>query len=83
MLPFDRAVEIVGSKAELARRCGVTPQAISQWNPEAVPLDACPAIETATDGRVRCDALRPDTEWQRDQEGRVTGYVVPVVAKVA
>lgn len=83
MLPFDRAVEIVGSKAKLARAIGVTPQAISQWNPSLLPLEACTAIELATEGRVRCEALRPDTEWQRDQDGRISGYVVPVPAKVA
>lgn len=27
--------------------------------------------------------IRPDTEWQRDQDGQFIGYVVPVPAKVA
>lgn len=83
MLPFDRAVEIAGSKAKLARLIGVSAQAVSQWAPAMLPPDACPDIEAATGGRVRCEALRPDIEWQRDQDGRVTGRVVPIVAKVA
>ncbi len=83
MLPFERAVEIVGTKAKLAAAIGVSAQAVSQWKPDSVPPDPCARIEAATDGRVRCEALRPDIEWQRDREGRITGYVVPVPAKVA
>lgn len=83
MLPFDRAVEIIGSKAKLAGLLKVSAQAVSQWNPERILPEHCPAIESATAGRVRCEALRPDVEWQRDDTGQVTGYVVPITSKVA
>lgn len=76
MTPFARAVEIAGSKAKLAALIGVSPQAISQWNPEKLPPEHCSAIEQFTLGRVTCDALRPDLEWRRDADRRVTGYVV-------
>lgn len=78
MLPFDRAVEIAGSKAKLSRLIGVSPQAISQWEPARVAPEHCLSIEVATGGRVRCEALRPDIEFQRDNDGRVTGYVVRI-----
>lgn len=78
MLPFERAVAIAGSKAKLAALIGCSPQAISQWNPERLIPEQCVSIEAATGGRVRCEALRPDVEFQRDADGRVTGYVVRV-----
>lgn len=81
--PFDRAVEIVGTKAKLATILRVSAQALSQWNPERILPEHCPAIEIATAGRVRCEALRPDLEWQRDDENRITGYVVSIASKVA
>lgn len=37
-------------------------------------------IATATQGRVSCEELRPDVEWQRDARGRVTGYRVQLGA---
>ena len=78
MLPFDRAVEIAGSKAKLAGLIGVSAQAVSQWNPQRVPPEQCAAIELGTGGRVRCEALRPDIEWQRDTDGKPVAYVVPL-----
>lgn len=29
------------------------------------PPDRCPDIERATAGRLACEALRPDVQWQR------------------
>jgi DNA-binding transcriptional regulator YdaS (Cro superfamily) len=80
MLPFARAVEIAGSKARLAGLLHIKPQAISQWRADGVPPDKCWAIEQVTAGRVRCEALRPDIEFQRDGDGCVTGYVVRIKA---
>lgn len=63
----------------VARACGITSQAVSQW--KKVPLDHCPAIETATDGRLTCEQMRPDVQWQRDPAtGRVNGYSVSISA---
>jgi DNA-binding transcriptional regulator YdaS (Cro superfamily) len=28
-----------------------------------VPADHCPAIERGTEGKVRCEDLRPDVQW--------------------
>lgn len=41
-----------------------------------VPLAHCVPIERETG--VRVEALRPDVEWERDADGRVVSYRVPV-----
>lgn len=72
-------IDLAGGTAEVARLCGVSSQAVSQWRSKgAIPPDRCPAIESATGGAVRCEDLLPDVTWQRDDAGNVTGYVVPV-----
>ena len=60
---IERAVDIVGSAASLARACGVSEQAVSQWRAGLTRpgLEACRAIEQATEMRVRREDLRP--EW--------------------
>lgn len=79
MRPIEQAVAAVGGKqSELASRIGVTPQALGQWVSDSrpVPPERCPAIEKETG--VRCEQLRPDVHWTRDQSGQVTGYHVPL-----
>lgn len=69
--------------AELARACGVSREAARHWlsGAQQPSLQHIPAIESATDGAVRAEELRPDVEWQRDPvTQRITGYVVPVKA---
>lgn len=75
-----RALVACESQAELARRIGATAQQIHEWRKgeRPIPLHQCPLIEQATGGEVRCHELRDDVEWQRDVDGRVTGYVVPL-----
>lgn len=69
--------------ADLARACGVSRQAARYWinglatpSPQFVPL-----IVAAADGQITAEQIRPDVEWQRDENGQITGYVVPVLAK--
>ena len=65
IMHLDRAIEIAGSQAALARHCGVVQTAVSNWRArESIPAEYCPAIERATDGAVRCEDLRPDVDWQ-------------------
>lgn len=42
----------------------------------AVQHGECPLIERYTEGAVTCDELRNDVDWDRDDDGRVTGYRV-------
>jgi DNA-binding transcriptional regulator YdaS (Cro superfamily) len=79
MNALARAIEGSDDKQkDLALRVGVTPQAVSQWvtGRRPIPAERCPAIELAV--RVKCEELRPDLHWNRDESGRVTGYQVPL-----
>ena len=61
MNAIQRAIEIVGSQAELARACNQKPQALTRWvRTGKVPAHHCLAIETATNAAVTCYDLRPD-----------------------
>ena len=62
---IEKAAKILGSQTELAELCGVSRGAVSQWKgaERKVPAEYCPLIERATQGRVRCEELRPDVQW--------------------
>jgi DNA-binding transcriptional regulator YdaS (Cro superfamily) len=64
--PVVRACEIVGSQAELARLLQVTPAMVNQLVKGArpVPLEHCLSIETATNGQVTRQEMRPDDFWR-------------------
>ena len=64
MEPITKAIHKVGSASELARRLGVTPQAVCFWRDglRRIPAEKCAAIEAATDGLVTRKDLRPD-DW--------------------
>jgi DNA-binding transcriptional regulator YdaS (Cro superfamily) len=59
---IEKAVEVVGSKAALARAVGVKPPTVHQWinRERPVPAGKCRAIESATSGAVTAEELRPD-----------------------
>jgi DNA-binding transcriptional regulator YdaS (Cro superfamily) len=77
---IEKAVIVAGGQALLARAVGVAPAVIWQWlnAVRPVPPVHCPAIEAAT--AVRCEEIRPDLTWERDDRTRVTGYRVPLPA---
>ncbi|WP_112602802.1 transcriptional regulator [Rhizobium sp. WW22] len=56
MTPKERAIKAVGSSKELARRVGVSPQAVSLW--KDVPVNRVLAVERASG--VHRSILRPD-----------------------
>ena len=58
--PLQRACTLVGGQAALGRKIGRSQSTIWNWLQRGIPADDCPAIETATDGRVTCHDLRPD-----------------------
>lgn len=60
------AVSICGGQAPFARAIGAEPQQVWNWlnRPGArVRAEYCPAIERATNRRVKCEQLRPDVDW--------------------
>lgn len=68
---LETAIKFCGSQASLAekinsisREMRVRQSHISMWKTRGrVPADYCPAIERATAGKVRCEWLRPDIDW--------------------
>lgn len=43
----------------------VSAPTVNQWvkGDRPVPAERCPQIERLTEGRVRCEELRPDVDW--------------------
>lgn len=79
MKTAKEAVQAVGSGIKTAAICGVSRARVYQWiNANRIPVHACPAIELASDGRVKCEELRDDVTFCRDALGRVTGYVTAI-----
>lgn len=60
-----RAAQILGSKAELARRLKVSTPTVSQWcsGGRPIPPKRAIAIESATDRQVTRQELCPDFPW--------------------
>lgn len=57
----ERAALILGSQKALAESVGVSPQAVWAWiRRGSVPAIYCLAIEKATSGKVKRNALRPN-----------------------
>ena len=66
MNAIEKAITSAGSASELARRIGVTPQAVCFWRDgmRRIPVEKCSAIELATGGAVTRRDLRPD-DWHQ------------------
>ena len=58
-LPIERAIRICGL-SRLARKLGVSRQAVDNWRHRRVPPEYCIRIELATGGQVTRHELRPD-----------------------
>ncbi len=65
LTPIQRACQLAGGQAALARILGLTPAVINQWVSERrpIPVERCFAIERATHGAVTRKDLRP-ADWQ-------------------
>jgi len=74
--PLKRAISAVGTQQKLADQLGIRSASITEWKARRVPPGQCPAIEARTG--VRCEDLRPDLRWDRDADGRVIAYAVPL-----
>lgn len=74
------AVNRAGGQTALARKLKVKQGHVWDWlnRPSGPPLEHCYAIEIETG--VPCESLRGDVQWQRDDEGRVIAYTVPLAS---
>jgi DNA-binding transcriptional regulator YdaS (Cro superfamily) len=64
--PIDVAAGLLGGQAALASALGVSRGAVPQWKDpkRRIPAEHCPKVERLTAGRVTCEQLRPDIEWE-------------------
>ncbi|MFT6496283.1 MAG: DNA-binding transcriptional regulator YdaS (Cro superfamily) [Cycloclasticus pugetii] len=60
MSKLDKAIEIVGSQAMLAKQLGVTPPVVFHWKKRGVPAKYCRKIQKITGDAVIASDLRPD-----------------------
>lgn len=68
---LDAAIDHAGSQSAFAEKLtALSPNPVSQarvWNwvhrDKRAPAEVCPLIERITDGKVRCEELRPDVDW--------------------
>jgi DNA-binding transcriptional regulator YdaS (Cro superfamily) len=65
MTKVAEAINLLGGPAKAARALGVSIQAASFWRSghRTFPADLCISVEKLTEGRVRCEELRPDVDW--------------------
>lgn len=57
--PLERVFRLAGGQAEVARRLGVSPQAVTKWQ-RGVPAARVLALCEIAGGQVRPWELRPD-----------------------
>lgn len=62
---FEKAVNLAGTKKELARLAGVKPQTLHQWinGTRPVPPARAILIEKGLDSKVKKEWLCPDFPW--------------------
>ena len=59
-----RAIELLGSQSDLARRIGCNRQNVLAWlRSSTIPAQVALKIHEATDGVVSVQDMRPDLPW--------------------
>lgn len=77
MAALATAIGMVGAR-KIADSCKVTHQAVYKWRHLGVPESRAPGIESATQGKVRCEDICPGVEWERNGLGVVIAVRIPV-----
>jgi len=75
---IQRAVDALGGQTATARRLGVSQSLVWQWVEHKRPVAPkhCSVLEAETG--IRCEHLRDDVVFTRDESGSVTGYHVRI-----
>lgn len=55
----------MGGLSEIARKEGCKASSVSEWKLRGIPVERCPRLERAYDGKVTCEQMRPDVVWVR------------------
>jgi DNA-binding transcriptional regulator YdaS (Cro superfamily) len=59
--PVQKAINIVGTQAELAKRCNVWQQTVSKWLYRgSVPIKSVGKVVAAIDGQIPAEELCPE-----------------------
>ncbi len=77
---LSTAIDAAGGQSALARALGKKQGHVWDWLNKGgqAPAEFCPSIEALTG--VRCEDLRSDLTWTRNEGGEVTGYHVRLAA---
>lgn len=72
------AIDRMGGQTAAAQTLQCSQGLVWQWTVGRRPVGPkhCPVIERLTG--VRCEALRPDLIWTRDNAGQITGHHIPL-----
>lgn len=62
---MNEIIDEMGGTNEVARICRVAAASVSEWRVRGIPVNQCPAIERASKGKYRCEALSPHAPWLR------------------
>ena len=67
MNAFERLYDIHGSRARLAAKIGVTPEAVRKWEQNRIPAERCKDVVRVSYGQITLHDLRPDL-WSAPSE---------------
>jgi len=59
MSAYEKIVSIVGSKAELARRLGMSPQRVGNWETRGIPADQAENLARIVKNKVSKSEMCP------------------------
>lgn len=64
-MELKKCIQSHGSNyAEVAKECGVSKSAVSQWVMlGVVPAEHCPKIERLFVGGITCEEMNPNVDW--------------------
>lgn len=81
MEPIEILINLLDGVLNTAKAFGVTDKAVYRWRRKTArfPAAECPKAERLTGGRVRCEQLRPDVEWDYIR-GTAKGQVTTMVS---
>jgi DNA-binding transcriptional regulator YdaS (Cro superfamily) len=87
-IALNQAIDAQGGISAFAKKLNLSGHSVvNQWRINRVPAEHCPSIERLTNGRTRCESLRPDVDWsvlrnQKQSPSRATPAQAAIKAGV-